>query len=110
MKIKLLNLKTMLKSISIILLLFLITAFPQISVSGAKNGLKTFSLCVLPSIFPFMVITKYIVHSNKCHKIFKFIGKIFNISDAGAQLMFLGSISGYPSGAILIGDSVKKKD
>lgn len=110
MKIKLINLKTILKTLSVILLLFMLTAFPQTAVKGAKSGLKTFGMCVLPSIFPFMVITKYIVYSNKTHKLFEIIGKFFNISATGAQSMLLGSISGYPSGAILIGDNVKKKD
>ncbi len=110
MKIKLLNLKTLLKSLSVVILLFLLTAFPQIAVKGAKGGLKTFTLCVLPSIFPFMVITKYIVHSKKSHILFKYIGKVFNITAEGAQVMILGSISGYPTGAVLVGDNVKKKD
>ena len=39
--------------------MFFLTAFPQISIKGATQGLKTFAMCVLPSIFPFMVISKY---------------------------------------------------
>ena len=42
MKIKLINFKTLLKTLSVVLMLFMLTAFPQTAVKGAKSGLKTF--------------------------------------------------------------------
>lgn len=110
MKIKLFKLKSILKTSIILLLLFLVTAFPQISVKGAISGLKTFTRCVLPSLFPFMVISKYIIYSNTNFKIYRFISKIFNISDDCAEIMLLGSLSGYPTGATLVYDMTKKKE
>lgn len=110
MKIKLLKLKSILKTGSILLLLFVITAFPHISIKGALNGLKTFSRCVLPSIFPFMVICKYIIYSKSNFGLYRIIAKIFNISDECAEVILLGSLSGYPTGATLVCDMAKKKD
>ena len=110
MKIKLFKLKSILKTVSILLLLFLVTAFPQISIKGALNGLKTFGMCVLPSIFPFMVISKYIIYSKFNLKIYRFISKVFNISDDCIEIMLLGSLSGYPTGATLVYDMAKKKE
>ena len=110
MQIKLLKFKTLLKTGSILILLFFLTAFPQISIKGATQGLKTFAMCVLPSIFPFMVISKYIIYNRTNSKLYRIIGKVFNVSSECVEIILLGSLSGYPTGATLICDQVKKKD
>lgn len=111
MKIKLLNLKNTIKITLSLILLFFLTAFPNICIKGAQNGFKTALFCVLPSVLPFMIISKYLLSvSNPNNKIIDFLAKIFNISKNGMYCVIFGSLSGYPTGAILLADQVKKKE
>lgn len=107
MKIKLLRLKEIIKISAVTIMLFFMVASPKICMNGALSGLKTAATCVIPSLFPFMVVSKYIV---KTGTITKLLSKL-NFSKLPSSIIsafVLGSISGYPSGSIIIKDMVAK--
>lgn len=111
MKIRIITLKNTIKTIFALLLLFVFAAHPNICIKGAQNGLKTAAFSVLPSILPFMILSKYIIaNSLGFNFLFSTVGKIFNISPEGMEAVIFGTLSGYPTGATLLADQVKKKD
>lgn len=110
MKIKLLNLKNTVKITLGLILMFFLTAYPSVCIKGAQNGFKTALFCVLPSVLPFMIVSKYLISVSKNNRIISFIAKIFNISPNGMYCVIFGTLSGYPTGAILLADQIKKKE
>lgn len=69
---------------------------------GIINGLKICSSIIIPSLFPFMVFSAFIVKSGIYLKIGKVLGKplgfIFNLSPCSAGAVIMGFIGGYPIG------------
>lgn len=96
------------KRLSRIIILSLIFAFAVVltvfsgRASGyAREGLSLCATCIIPSLFPYMVISHMIISGGAC----SFIGKILPIArlyglprDASAPI-FLGSLCGFPVGA-----------
>lgn len=82
--------------------------FSSSNLTAAKNGLTLWATCVVPSLFPFFVITNLLTHT----KIVKFVGKlldklmrpIFNVPGVGGFAFVMGLISGYPVGAKIVSD------
>ena len=110
MKIKLLNLKGAVKIAFGVILMFFLTAFPAVCIKGAQNGIKTVLFCVLPSVLPFMIVSKYLISVCRNSRIINSVAKIFNISPNGMYCVIFGTLSGYPTGAILLADQIKKKE
>lgn len=111
MKIKVLTIKKMIKILFAAGLLFAFAALPSVCIRGAQNGFKTAVFSVLPSILPFMILSKYIIGiCDENNKVIKLLGKIFNIPPSGMYAVLFGSLSGYPTGAALVSDQIKKKD
>lgn len=99
-----------LKSIQTIILLSLtilicaiILIFPEYSSNGVKKGLFFCSDILIPSLFPFMVISSFIVKSNLSVKIGKFMNPItkflFHLPGCTGPTILLGLIGGYPTSA-----------
>ncbi len=88
--------------------------YPSYCIDSAKDGVTTALYIVLPSLFPFMVLSKYIINNNIHIKVSKIIGKpfekMFGISKNYAVLFVLGCIGGYPIGAISISQLLKKRE
>lgn len=111
MKIKILTIKKIIKLVFTTGLLLAFAAFPSVCIRGAQNGFKTAVFSVLPSILPFMILSKYIIgNSDENNKFIRLLSKFFNIPSSGMYAMLFGSLSGYPTGAALLSDQVKKKD
>lgn len=83
------------KILFIVLCIVLILTFPSDAIAGAKGGVATCLWVVLPSIFPFMVLCKWLLNqmviSSKVYTWFCFI---------------FGLITGYPMGAKLAIDGL----
>lgn len=105
-----------LKTSSIVKLLFLTAAIiyiiinlftnPHIVAAGIKNGLMT-SYCVLiPSLFPFLIISSFILKSNLSYYISKPLRGLtrilFKLPACTGATILLSLIGGYPIGAKLI--------
>lgn len=89
-----------------VLCLFLLLIFlsnPTVSSSHLKRGLIICYETLIPSLFPFMVISEILVRtdiSTISSKIFsKSMQSLFGVSGAGAPALILGIICGFPVGA-----------
>lgn len=89
------------------LLLFLLL-HPAEALDGAKDGLSLWLNVMLPTLLPFLILTELLVKTEyitKLLKPFKFLWKtVFGLSPAGAYVLILGSLCGYPMGAKLAHD------
>ncbi len=95
---------------SFLALLFVsgILLFPDICVSSAKDGLNLSLYLILPSLFPFAVISSYIsIKSELPKSIKRVLSKFLNLSENAVMPFVLGLISGYPIGAVLTAEAVK---
>lgn len=82
--------------------------FPKEASDGIKAGLSLIGSDILPSLFPFMVISAYICENKLIHKLAllsdKFTKKIFRTNGYGIISFILGVMGGYPVGAKVIHD------
>lgn len=91
-----------------VLIAILLVIFSRSNLRAATNGLTLWATCVVPSLFPFFVITNLLSHT----KVVDFIGKlldrfmrpIFNVPGIGGFAFVMGLISGYPVGAKIVSD------
>ena len=112
------------KTSSIVKLLFLMAAViyiiinlfanPYIVSAGIKNGLMT-SYCVLiPSLFPFLIISSFILKSNLSYYISKPLSRLtsilFKLPACTGATIILSLIGGYPIGAKLISILYEKQE
>ena len=70
--------------------------------SGAYDGLIICGQIIIPSLFPFMVLSTFITRSDISSilsKIFLPFAKLFNLPSAAGLPLFLSFIAGYPVGA-----------
>ncbi len=88
----------------------LIILFPSVCIKSATDGLETCLKIILPSLFPFMVVSKYLVYSgygNKISPYLSFIARLFNLPDSAGVAFLTGAVCGSPVGASCICDMVK---
>lgn len=95
---------------AIIFLLFLIRS--DIAIEYMKKGLKLCANTVIPSLFPFMVISELIVKSGLGAKVGKLLSKpvkwLFGVGEGGACAFILGIICGFPIGAKTISSMMER--
>ena len=76
------------------------------------NGVSLWYACVLPTVFPFAVITAITcalsVTSKISNVLSPFTTRIFKVNGAVGYAFFLSVLSGYPMGAKLIGELKQK--
>lgn len=82
--------------------------FPKEASDGIKAGLSLIGSDILPSLFPFIVISAYVCENKLIHKLAlffdKFTKRIFKTNGYGIIAFILGVIGGYPVGAKIIHD------
>lgn len=79
-----------------------IIIYPERYISCCLDGFLMWAECVLPSLFPFMVISFLAVKSGFAEKAslpLKKITGIFNLPPAAAVCFLISACSGYPAGA-----------
>ncbi len=90
-------------SVLCLLLSFLFLADPQRSADELRRGLLICAKTLIPTLFPFMVISELLIRSglgSYASKIFSRPMRIlFGVSGAGAAAFALGVICGFPVGA-----------
>lgn len=91
---------------SLLLLLFggaALLLFPAESTAAARDALTLCLQTVLPSLFPFFVLSSLLVQSplSRAFRIALagFMHPLFSVSGAGAGALILGLLGGYPVGA-----------
>lgn len=82
--------------------LILIVKNSQIAISYMKRGLRLCAATVIPSLFPFMVLSEILTASGFGERISRRIGGplrfLLGISPAGASALLLGVFCGFPIG------------
>lgn len=86
--------------------LFLI--FPIYTLNGAASGLLLWYNIVLPTLFPFIVITTLMLKTKAFRLISDILGpcfgRFFLVSNEGSLAIIIGFLCGYPMGAKIIND------
>ena len=104
--------KSFSKNIGIILLFFVMLLFPAAVFEGASNGLLLWFQIVLPTLFPFLLISNLLFATGGLHVIADTLGKslsvLFHVSKSSSFAIVAGFLCGYPMGAKTSADLVKR--
>lgn len=84
---------------------------PNETFSGASEGLLLWFQIVLPTLFPFMIMTNLLVRTNTMVYFSKWLSPVlsplFSVSPNGTFAILTGFLCGYPMGAKVTADLVK---
>ena len=82
-------------------LLFLLRS--GVAINYMKKGLQLCAGAVIPSLFPFMIISELLIQSGVGRRVGRLLAKptrlLFGISEAGTYSFVIGAICGFPIGA-----------
>ena len=91
-------------------MLLILVIFPDVSGKSFLDGLLLFSYSVLPTLFPFLFITKMLTDLGMIEKITKAINKpfklLFGTNGIAFYVFIMSIICGYPIGAKILSDLV----
>ncbi|XOQ43938.1 MAG: Sporulation integral membrane protein YlbJ [Clostridium sp.] len=77
--------------------------FPAQAAQGAKNGIGYCLDVLIPSLYPFMVLSVFVVKSGLARKIGGYLEKLtqalFHLPGSAAPTILMSVIGGYPAGA-----------
>lgn len=97
------SLKITLKIISITFIAIGLLIYPTNIADGIRNGISLLGENIIPSLFPFIVLSSYVSGSNAtdyiAHRLHKISYKIFSVNAYGFIAFIMGVIGGYPIGA-----------
>lgn len=110
--------KRILTSSFAVIAIFALILKSDIAAKSAASSLATCANILLPSLFPFFVLSKYFIKSggaSSAGKLFSpIMRRLFKINGSGGAAFFLGVLSGYPIGAKtaadLYGEGLLTKD
>lgn len=92
-----------LKGIGIVLLFVFMLVSPKAVFTGASEGLLLWFQIILPTLFPFLLITNLLLTTGNMHLISSAFGtiltRIFHVSPNGSFAVVTGFLCGYPMGA-----------
>ena len=104
--------KNLIINVMILLLLFIILILPKSSMEAAKRGLLLWFNVIIPTLFPFILLSNIIVNSNLINYINYFftpiMSKVFGLPGASGYAFITGLLSGYPVGAKITADLLSK--
>lgn len=94
----------------LISLFFIMLAKPHETFLGASEGLLLWFQIVLPTLFPFIIITNLLVRTNTMYYFSRvlapILGPLFHTSPYGSFAVLTGFLCGYPMGAKTTADLV----
>ena len=77
--------------------------YPQACAQSARQGLLLCGNALIPSLFPFFILSDLLVSLGLCEKAGRALGPVmrplFHLSGSGAAVFALGLVGGYPAGA-----------
>ncbi len=95
-------------SLLLTLLFFFMLFRPEETFHGASEGLLLWFQIILPTLFPFIIITNLLIATDTLYDISRLaspvISPIFQTSPAGTFAVIAGFLCGYPMGAKVTGD------
>ncbi len=102
--------KRNLAGIGIVLLFGLMLISPKAVFNGASEGLLLWFQIILPTLFPFIIITNLLLYTDSIHYISGIFGKllcwVFKVSENGSFAVIVGFLCGYPMGAKVTADLI----
>lgn len=100
--------------ISVCILCAFILCKPELSTQGAKKGIIFCMDILVPSLFPFMAVSSFIVNTGTAEKLgplfSKFTNKLFKLPGCTGSTILISLIGGYPTGARGIRSLLDNKD
>lgn len=95
-------------SLGTIYLSLCLMLFPKIGVSVARDAISLCVNVVIPTLFPYLVCSGYFSVSGIASLFSRYLSPImkpiFNVPGSGAIALVLGTVSGYPIGAVCADD------
>lgn len=86
-----------------VVLFFLMLCFPELVLSGARDGLLLWFSTVLPTLFPFLVLSELLLRTNAALALAQvlspLLSPLFRISAPASFAVLGGMLCGYPVGA-----------
>lgn len=77
--------------------------FPAQAAAGAKNGIGYSVNILVPSLYPFMVLSVFVVKSGLAHKMGRvlegFTNRVMRLPGSAAATILMSIVGGYPAGA-----------
>ena len=84
---------------------------PEKSLNYALTGLQVWFNRMIPTLFPFMIISGILVKTGYSVNIARVFGllfeKIYTLSYDCIYIIIMGMLCGFPMGAVIIADSLK---
>ena len=101
---------TVLKSVFAVFLAGSIVLYSDKMTGAAFDGLNLWLYTVIPSLFPFMVISSWLSFNTKPHfgTVDKITMKLFGIPSGLMPVFLISMLSGYPTGARIISSLYSK--
>lgn len=100
--------------ILIILLIFLLFRFPDAIKNGITDGINICLQTVIPSLFPFLVLSSYIVNSNILSSFYILLSPVMKIlfrqSANAVPVILLSMIGGFPVGLKMVKELFKREE
>ena len=94
-------------------LALLLFAFPGESAQGARQGVSLCAELIIPSLFPFFVLSSLLIATGLAELCARPLGRLlsplFGTSGAGLSALVLGLVGGYPVGARTLAQLAERK-
>lgn len=94
--------------------LFLALLFSAPLAKGAQNGIQLCLNSLIPSLFIFMALCSFFMETGIGYKMLSFLAsplsRLLHISHSGAAIFCFSLLGGFPVGAKLLADAVKRKE
>lgn len=96
----------------LVLFAVLLFSFPGESAEAARRGIKLCLELLIPSLFPFFVLSSLLISTGLAGLCARPLGKlmspIFGVGGSGAAALILGAVGGYPVGARTLAQLVER--
>lgn len=100
------------KTLAYLLLIIVILSKPDATFQYAYEGLYQWAAKMVPTLFPFMMISSIMVYSGADlelgHMLSRVLKKIYKYSSYGLYAIFMGFFCGFPMGAKVVSDLYEK--
>lgn len=97
-----------LKGLGIVLLFTVMLVSPKAVFTGASEGLLLWFQIILPTLFPFLLVSNLLLTTGNMHLINRalgtFLARFFRVSQNGSFAVVTGFLCGYPMGAKVAAD------
>lgn len=97
------NIKNIVNICLFTLILFILLIFSKDNFESVKNTVQIFIYSIIPSLFPFIFFTEFILNTDILNTVQnttgKYISKVFRVSKNASPAILTGFLCGFPMGA-----------